>query len=601
MIKITTVHIKNFLSVEDVTVDFSRLGLCLVKGENGSGKSTIYRKAVEYLLFGAVPEKLKADDFLSDFNKKDSCVFGTIYLETPTSTEVVDIWRYRNSKDNGNSLIVKVNGKDVSKTDNRETQKVINEIIGVDFDTFESSTCFNSKAVLFAESGAAGRAALMSKILNLDVYEKAYKKVQNELSEIESSISELSVEKRMIEESLQKDRQRLESIEKERADNSNESKIESLKKKIDVLKSKVGGEDDLSSRNKVLKEEEKEVKRKMEELIQRGNAYDKELSALSSVISHIKREVKKIKADSICSSCKQNISVEHVREQHEKAYAEILEKSSEYDDLRLKKEIVGKEIRSISNNLNTVSKDIRSIENEMAELSNLKNDLKLYNTELVFLEEFELKSKHAIEEVVKSIKESETKLESIEVGVRSKEYDIKMLRFWKEGFSRKGIPNLLIDKSLGRLQVDTNNYLSSSGLEVELSSQRELKSKEKREEIGITVYNNGNKRSYDNLSAGEKKRVDIAFMFAIMDLSTNKFNISIMDEVFDSSLDSAGEELVFDILKDRRKELDSIIVISHQSNLQDLFDNVVTVVKKEDKSNVVRGRIGEIEERREDS
>ena len=126
----------------------------------------------------------------------------------------------------------------------------------------------------------------------------------------------------------------------------------------------------------------------------------------------------------------------------------------------------------------------------------------------------------------------------------------------------------------------SNKYLSGSGIMVELTGQKQLKSGEFRESIDIVIRNNGIIRTYNQLSAGEKKRIDIAFLFAIADISPVKSNLMVLDEVLDLSLDGSGTEMVMDILIKKSAELDSLIVISHKEELKELFQNVLTVYKE---------------------
>ena len=167
----------------------------------------------------------------------------------------------------------------------------------------------------------------------------------------------------------------------------------------------------------------------------------------------------------------------------------------------------------------------------------------------------------------------------LKMDVAIEEDSLKYLRFWEKGFSRSGIPNLLVEQSLGKIQESANKYLAGTGVIVELAGQRQLQSGEYREEVGITIYVAGKTRSYEQLSSGEKKRIDIAFTFSILDLTNNKCNILILDEILDRSLDAEGCELVMEILNKKGGEVDSLVVISHRDELQEQFNNVINVVR----------------------
>jgi energy-coupling factor transporter ATP-binding protein EcfA2 len=88
--------------------------------------------------------------------------------------------------------------------------------------------------------------------------------------------------------------------------------------------------------------------------------------------------------------------------------------------------------------------------------------------------------------------------------------------------------------------------------------------------------------SYASFSEGEKQRIDMALMLtwrhiAKIKNSTNT-NLLILDEVFDSSLDSNGTEYLMSILQ--LLEGTNLFVISHKGDiLQDKFRSMIKFEK----------------------
>ena len=83
------------------------------------------------------------------------------------------------------------------------------------------------------------------------------------------------------------------------------------------------------------------------------------------------------------------------------------------------------------------------------------------------------------------------------------------------------------------------------------------------------IDNKGKICSYFNFSGAERKNIDLSCLCAFMDIRRLQgdvsFNISIYDELFDSSLDERGVELVINILKERVEKFnESIMIISHR-------------------------------------
>ena len=91
--------------------------------------------------------------------------------------------------------------------------------------------------------------------------------------------------------------------------------------------------------------------------------------------------------------------------------------------------------------------------------------------------------------------------------------------------------------------------------------------------------------TYDSFSEGEKRKIDLALLFAWRATAQLKnsvnCNLLIFDEVLDGSLDDTSTESFLDILKGIKKNT-NIFVISHKPKelLQDKFENHITFIKK---------------------
>ena len=97
--------------------------------------------------------------------------------------------------------------------------------------------------------------------------------------------------------------------------------------------------------------------------------------------------------------------------------------------------------------------------------------------------------------------------------------------------------------------------------------------------------------SYASFSEGEKMRIDLSLLFAWRAIAKLKnsasTNLLIMDEVFDSSLDTSGTEefmkIIMEIVSDT-----NIFIISHKTDLLiDKFTNVIRFEKHKNFSRMV--------------
>ena len=97
--------------------------------------------------------------------------------------------------------------------------------------------------------------------------------------------------------------------------------------------------------------------------------------------------------------------------------------------------------------------------------------------------------------------------------------------------------------------------------------------------------------SYASFSEGEKMRIDLALLFtwrtiAKMKNSANT-NLLMLDEIFDSSLDSSGTDDFMKILKTFSEDT-NVFVISHKPDvLQDKFERLLRVEKKQNFSTII--------------
>jgi DNA repair exonuclease SbcCD ATPase subunit len=92
--------------------------------------------------------------------------------------------------------------------------------------------------------------------------------------------------------------------------------------------------------------------------------------------------------------------------------------------------------------------------------------------------------------------------------------------------------------------------------------------------------------SYFNFSGAERKAIDLACLFTFSDLRRMqgevRYNIAIYDELFDSSFDEKGIELITAILKERVEELDECnIIISHRKeSIKSVTGDVIYLEKE---------------------
>lgn len=154
-------------------------------------------------------------------------------------------------------------------------------------------------------------------------------------------------------------------------------------------------------------------------------------------------------------------------------------------------------------------------------------------------------------------------------------------------FSDKGIKSHVLDLVTPTLNEGVNKYLgvlTGGAINVEFSTQSKKADGTLSDKFDISVTYNGDVMSYNALSSGEKRRVDVAISLALQDMVIQRYgadvNLLAYDELFES-LDATGSENVIELLKSRIEKVGTIIVVSHNEDLKPLFDNSLEVIKKD--------------------
>jgi ABC-type dipeptide/oligopeptide/nickel transport system ATPase subunit len=146
-----------------------------------------------------------------------------------------------------------------------------------------------------------------------------------------------------------------------------------------------------------------------------------------------------------------------------------------------------------------------------------------------------------------------------------------------------GIKTKIIKQYLPIINKLVNKYLSSLDFFVNFNLDESFKETIK--------SRHRDDFSYHNFSEGEKQRIDMALMLtwrAVAKLkNSSNTNLLILDETFDSSLDTNGTEELMKLL--HLLEGVNLFVISHKGDiLQDKFVNTIRFEKVKNFSRIVK-------------
>lgn len=578
--KIKTISVKNFMSVGNQTqaVDFDKEHLTLVLGENldlggddtgarnGTGKTTIVN-ALSYALYGQALTNIKKENLINKINGKGMLVSvefekdGIRYrIERGRKPNVLKLFiNDQEQKDENESAT------DEAQGDSRETQKFIDNALGMSHTMFRHLVALNTYTEPFLSMKASDQREVIEQLLGITLLSE---KAEVLKSQVKESKDQIQVETIRIEsvkaanENVQKSIDSL--VLKSKAwDSKKETDLENLAKAIMKLENvDISAELEAHSKLKVWQD----TTAKFRDLTKQRSSYETALSQAEKTVSKYQKDVIAL-ADKKCPQCDQEL--------HDHRHEELVEEAAKnLEDALAYHESVITNLASIQqqiDSITTVPQPVTFYETQEEalghknNLDNLERALTAKASETNPYEEqiTELKNT-AIQEISWDKVNELTKLKD------HQEFLLKLLTN-KDSFIRKKI----IDQNLSYLNTRLSYYLDKIGLPHRVLFLNDL---------NIEITNFGQDLDFDNLSRGERNRLILSMSFAFRDVWENLYqsiNLLFVDELMDAGMDTAGVEAGLGLLKKMARErAKNIYLISHKEELIGRVNNVLRVVKE---------------------
>ena len=291
---------------------------------------------------------------------------------------------------------------------------------------------------------------------------------------------------------------------------------------------------------------------------------------ITQKVATITKEHKFFTDNTVCPTCTQDIEeefrVNRIADAQTRAkelqtgYRELeeaiqKEEEREHQFTKLSKEIT-KLNNGISKNHTLISGCLRQIRDLESEIQKLTDQHANRNTEHEKLEEF----KENLQQVFKKLAD--------------KKEEIMYHDFAYSLLKDDGVKTKIIKKYMPLINQQVNRYLQLMDFYINFKLDEEFN-----ETIESPIHE---KFSYASFSEGEKMRIDLALLFTWREVARVKnsvnTNLLIMDEVFDSSLDTLGTDEFLKIIRFVIKDA-NVFVISHKTELHDKFDSVIKFEK----------------------
>ena len=561
MITFKKIRWKNFLSTGDQfsEIDFLMNATNLIVGTNGTGKSTAL-DALTFSLFNKPFRKINKGQLVNSTNEKGCLV------EVEFNLNGREYLVRRGIKPNVFDIIV----NDIAmhkEADDRAMQKILEEgILKLNYKSFTQIVILGSSAfVPFMQLSGSNRREVIEDLLDIRVFSAMNAKIREKMKIQRDEIRTLELSKENVKDKVEMQNNFINELE-----SRGKERIEEKNGKINLLEGEI---QETSDETECLVKDVEMFNNDLESF-SGANKKLKKLNTLKGQItqkvSTITKEHKFFTDNTVCPTCSQNIEeefrVNRIADAQTRAkelqtgYRELedaiqKEEEREHQFTKLSKEIT-KLNNGISKNHTRISGCLRQIRDLESEIQKLTDQHANRNTEQEKLEEF----KENLQQVFKKLAD--------------KKEEIMYHDFAYSLLKDDGVKTKIIKKYMPLINQQVNRYLQLMDFYINFKLDEEFN-----ETIESPIHE---KFSYASFSEGEKMRIDLALLFTWREVARVKnsvnTNLLIMDEVFDSSLDTLGTDEFLKIIRFVIKDA-NVFVISHKTELHDKFDSVIKFEK----------------------
>ena len=570
MIEFKFIRWKNFLSYGEVLTEVPLSGnkATLVIGDNGAGKSTII-DALCYGLYGKAFREIATPQLINTVNTNhmevevEFMIGHHVYLVRrglkPRYFEV-----YQDKK---------LLNQDASARDYQETLE--KQILKINHKSFKQIIVLGSSSFIpVMQLKSSDRKEVIEDLLDIGIFSIMGLLLKDKVSNTKQLLTEIGQALFMADERSDAIHENIDRLQAHQEENIKARKevISQAEKEIKDIEFKIKN---LNHVITALEEQAADVDGLKKDQNKASRIYDKMLTK----VNRLKKEVDFYKNNDTCPTCLQPMDEDYKQGNIEQRNKESQEVEDGVDGL---KTIIEDYENKIELNLEIQQKitehqhmviDHQSIVNSKNMLiNNYKEELSTVKSSTKMIDDDRKKLDILLndrEEIYKSRAENVRHSNTLSIASRL--------------LKDSGIKSKIVKQYVPVINKLINKYLAAMDFYVQFELD---------EQFNETIKSRYRDQfSYPSFSEGEKMRIDLALLFtwrAIAKLKNSaSTNLLIMDEVFDSSLDSTGTDefmkIVMDIVSDT-----NVFIISHKTDqLVDRFTNVIRFEKHKNFSRMV--------------
>jgi DNA repair exonuclease SbcCD ATPase subunit len=588
LVNFTTVEGKNFLSFGDNPIKATfRSGVNAIIGtnldkedsKNGAGKSTV-TELLYYALYGTTLREISKDHIQNSITKKRCEISLEFSVTVNNKTDNYKIIR----KLNPTKCILLKNGEDTTRSTLAKTNELIHQLIRTPAAVFRNSIIMSANNALpFMALSKTDKRKFVESVLGLEIFTDMVLKARDDFSIAKKDYEIAYTKYEQQQNELLFNQSQYDNYEisrKEKLEKLQEKKL-TIETEIDQLSDKivdVTTEDFSYSQDQV-----DELNKQIASASAKLQSYGSNIIKADAEINSENKQIASLKHNKdSCPTCSREYSEEHVLhvqelinkhiqniEKYESAKIKLTEAETQqqtaidklqadikhHENKREKREQARISNNNILTSLKFLSQNLEDVKENILIITNEQNN--------------DLKGKLALLKAqTEETKDSVDKLNN----------ELNILESVKFVISEEGIKSFLVKKILKVLNSRLAFYLKK--LEANcLCRFNEFFDEE-------IIDEKSTPKSYFNFSGGERKRIDLACLFAFADVRRLQgdvnFNTVFYDELLDSSLDDRGVQLTLRALRERFNEIgESCYIITHRGpEVTTKAEHIIHAIKK---------------------
>lgn len=628
------VEFENFLSFQKRQVfNFQTQGIHYIFGINhdadvdmndftadsynvGVGKSSL-ALALEYAFYGDTQRRVNKDQIINKSSGKN--LYVGLEFEVTSTGDKYFIKRYRRHDDFRNRLmLLRWNGKkydDISGVDKTQTQEFIDKIVVLDMKTFEKTSLLTREDKFqFLELPILNRGMIFENISQINKFKDYWWKAKTRYKATEDRIIDLNNE--ILKEStiITRDKKYIDEIKKN--ESSKRKELQSIIKQYeDELEELVSSNIPIDTilQNMVvykklqMQKVDADDKIKAQQNIQL--MYEREVQSVKKDINELMVELEKAKqkVDNFKPKKCHNCGAVQEPEQYEKDFRELVMHRESVDGKMTSKTNVLMEVQGRMSTANgkydelyaareqylTEMKEVElpefvkeAIDNGDAEtINNIRHANTNIQTQKSILDSID--NTKAINQLLKEIGEHQTALNKVNAQKADVLKQQEIYQFWLNVLDFKS-ENSLKQFVISKIIPLFNNFVQQM-IDVVYKGNLIIAFDNFFNE---TIYYQGEEWKYEELSTGEKMKLNFCINLAIFDLTRvnmDSCGVIFLDEIF-TNVDTPTVIEFLDIIRERYAKKNGVYIISHEQKVRDNLkpDTTILIEKRNKNSEITK-------------